>query len=96
MGYFSPFLTLINAENLHNSNILYTFASSEIKNQLRVMENSFSTTLKWILVFTNFFVIILSLQSLSNKIERLEEKTDKVSIQCDSLQNELIGEINKK
>lgn len=60
------------------------------------MENSFSTTLKWILVFTNFFVIILSLQTLNNKIERLEEKSDKVSIQCDSLQNDLIKAINIK
>lgn len=59
------------------------------------MENSFSLNLKWILVFINFFVIILSLQSLSNKFERLEEKTDKVSIQCDSLQNDLIKVINK-
>ena len=54
------------------------------------MENSFSIALKWVLIFINFFVIIISLQSLSDKIERLEGKIDKVSIQCDSLQNELI------
>jgi hypothetical protein len=54
------------------------------------MENSFSLALKWVLIFINFFVIIISIQSLSDKVERLEEKIDKVSIQCDSLQNELI------
>jgi uncharacterized membrane protein YciS (DUF1049 family) len=54
------------------------------------MENSFILALEWILVFINFLIIILSLQSLSNKIKRIEEKIDKVSIQCDSLQNELI------
>lgn len=53
------------------------------------MKNSFSIDLRWILVFINFFVIIICLQGLSNKTERLEEKIDKVSIQCDSLQNKL-------
>ena len=53
------------------------------------MENSFSIALKWVLIFINFFVIIISLQSLSDNVERLEEKIDKVSIQCDSLQNKL-------
>ena len=43
----------------------------------------------WILVFINFFLVIISIQRLSDKIERLEEKSGKVSIQCDSLQNEL-------
>lgn len=57
------------------------------------MENSFSIELKWILIFINFFIIILSLRSLGNKIERLEEKLDKVLMQCDSLQNELISNI---
>ena len=50
------------------------------------MKDSFRDNLKWILVFINFFIILLSIQGLSNKIERLKEKTDKVSIQCDSLQ----------
>jgi uncharacterized membrane protein YciS (DUF1049 family) len=41
------------------------------------MENSFILALEWILVFINFLIIILSLQSLSNKIKRIEEKIDK-------------------
>ena len=57
------------------------------------MEKSFYSDLKWILVFINFFVIILSLQTLSYKIGKLEEKSDKVLMQCDSLQNESISNI---
>ncbi len=53
------------------------------------MENSFSLNLKWVLIFINVFVILISLQSSFDKIERVEEKIDKVLIQCDSLQNEL-------
>jgi uncharacterized membrane protein YciS (DUF1049 family) len=49
------------------------------------MENSFILALEWILVFINFLIIILSLQSLSNKIKRIEEKIDKFLMQRNSL-----------